>query len=104
KSVELRPSYPPADGPVSPASFTTSSEKTTPRVGARPSTRSSPDVACSTSPEASTVAATRLIASPARSRLLTLTFDISQLPSPRHWAMAGKSDGYPDALVRPQLT
>ena len=42
---------------------------------------------------ASTVAATRSIASRARSGLLTLTFDISQLPSPRKWAMAGGSNG-----------
>src|SRR5437899_4875310 len=58
----------------------------------------------STSPGASTVAAARSIASRARSRLLTLTFDISQLPSPRNWAMAGGSDGYRAALVRRQLT
>ena len=55
-------------------------------------------------PGASTVAATRSIASRARSRLLTLTFDISQLPSPRNWAMAGGSNGYRAALVRRQLT
>src|SRR5438876_10685428 len=53
---------------------------------------------------ASTVAATRSIASRARSRLLTLTFDISQLPGPRNWAMAGASNGYRAALVRRQLT
>ena len=53
---------------------------------------------------ASTVAATRSIASRARSRRLTLTFDISQLPSPRNWAMAGGSNGYRAALVRRQLT
>jgi hypothetical protein len=34
-------------------------------------------------PRASTVAATRSIASQARLRLLTLTFDISQLPGPK---------------------
>jgi hypothetical protein len=51
-----------------------------------------------------TVATTRSIASPARSRLLTLTFDISQLPGPRNWAMAGGSNGYRAALVRRQLT
>jgi hypothetical protein len=55
-------------------------------------------------PKAFTVAATRSIASPARSRLLTLTFNISQLPSPTSWAMAGGSDGYRAALVRRQLT
>src|SRR2546422_3993068 len=43
-------------------------------------------------------------ASPARLRLLTLTFNISQLPSPKSWAMAGGSDGYRAALVRRQLT
>src|SRR6202162_4723993 len=81
-----------------------SSVKTTPRVGARPSTRSSPKMPCSTSPGASTVAATRSIASQARSRLLTLTFDISQLPGPRNWAMAGGAQGYLGAPVRRQLT
>jgi len=34
----------------------------------------------------------------------TLTFNISQLPSPKSWAMAGGSDGYRAALVRRQLT
>src|SRR3989442_5161027 len=53
---------------------------------------------------ASTVAATRLIALRARSGLLTLTFDISQLPGPRNWAMAGGSNGYRAPLVRRQLT
>src|SRR5712692_8034306 len=81
-----------------------SSVRTTPRVGSRPSTGSSPKIACSTSPGASTVAATRSIASRARSRPLILTFDISQLPGPRSWAMAGGSDGYRAALVRRQLT
>jgi hypothetical protein len=55
-------------------------------------------------PEASTVAATRSTASRARSRRPTLTFDISQLPSPRNPAMAGGSNGYQAALVRRQLT
>ena len=50
------------------------------------------------------MAATRSIASRAQSRLLTLTFDINQLPSPRNWAMAGGSNGYRVALVRRQLT
>src|SRR5437868_11453997 len=76
----------------------------TQRGGARPSTRSSPKIACSTSPEASTVAATKSIASRVRSRLLTLTFDINPLPGPRNWAMAGGSNGYRAALVRRQLT
>src|SRR2546429_1080560 len=73
--------------------FTTSSVKMTPRGGARPSTRSSPQIACATSPEASTVAATKSIASRARSRLLTLTFDINPWPGPRNWAMAGGANG-----------
>jgi hypothetical protein len=38
-----------------------------------------------------------------RSRLLTLTFDISQLPRRKNWATAGGSDGYHAALVRRQL-
>jgi hypothetical protein len=38
-------------------------------------------------------AATRSIASPARSRRRTLTFNINPLPRPRNWAMAGESDG-----------
>src|SRR6202521_181056 len=59
---------------------------------------------CSTSPGASTVTATRSIASQARSRLLTLTFDISQLPGPQNRAMAGWSAGYLAAPVRRQLT
>jgi hypothetical protein len=74
------------------------------RDGARPSPRSSPKIACSSSPRASTVAATRSIASRARSRLLTRTFDISQLPSPRNWGIAGGSNGYRAALVWRQLT
>jgi len=45
------------------------------------------------------VAATRSIASRARSGLLTLTFDISQLPVPRNWAMAAGSNEYRAALV-----
>src|SRR5580765_6658171 len=62
-------------------------------------------MACSTTPvRASTVAATRSIASRARSGLLTLTFDISQSRNPRNWAMLGGSNGYRAALVRRQLT
>src|SRR5882762_4953446 len=62
-------------------------------------------MACSTTPaKASTVAATRSIASRAQSRLLTPTFDISQLPGPRKGAMAAGSNGYRAALVRRQLT
>src|SRR5258708_7241441 len=82
-----------------------SSAKTTPSVGARPSTRSSPTIACSTIPaRASTVAATRSIASRARSRPLTLTFDISQLPGPRNWATAGGANGDRGALGRRRFT
>src|SRR5258708_5445711 len=67
--------------------------------------RSTPKMECSTIlPAEHTVAATRSIASRARSRRLTLTFDISQLPSPRNWAMAGGSNGYRAAPVRRQLT
>src|SRR5436190_20149108 len=47
------------------------------------SKRSSPKIVCSPSPGASIMAAMRSIASRARSRPLTLTFDISQLPSLR---------------------
>jgi len=67
--------------------FTTCSVKTTPRVGARPSTKSSPKIASSASPVASTVAVTRSSVSQARSRLLTLTFGISHFPGPkkRQW-------------------
>src|SRR5207253_5824783 len=60
---------------------------------------------CTTTPEREfTVAVTRSIASQARSRLLTLTFYISPLPSPRNRAMAGWSDGYRADLVRRRLT
>ena len=49
-------------------------------------TKSSPKIACSMIPgEASTEAATGSIESRTRSRLLTLTFDISQKPSQRKW-------------------
>jgi len=50
------------------------------------------------------VDATRSIASRAPSRLLILTFDISQLPSPRSWAVPGGYDGYRAALARCRLT
>ncbi len=50
------------------------------------------------------MAATRSIASRARSGLLSLTFGISQLPGLRNWAMAGGSNGYRAVLVRRQLT
>src|SRR5437667_9355239 len=77
-----------------------SSVKMTPRGDARPSTRSSPKIACSTSPEASTVAATKSIrVAGARSRLLTMSFDINPLPDQRNWAMAGGPDEYRAALV-----
>ena len=50
------------------------------------------------------MAATRSIGSQARSGLLTLTFDISQLQNPRNWAMVAGSNGYRAVLVRRQLT
>src|SRR5262249_55429754 len=52
----------------------------------------------------SIVAATRSIASRARSGQLTLTFGISQLPRPRNWATPGGSNRYRAALVRRPLT
>src|SRR5438046_2266034 len=62
-------------------------------------------MACSTTPHlASTVAATRSIASRVPSRRLTLTFSISRLPNPRSWAMAVASNGYRAALVKHLLT
>jgi hypothetical protein len=64
------------------------------RVGARRLRRSSMKIACSTIPwEAFTEAATRSIESRARSRRLSLTFDISQWRSPRKWEMSGGSNG-----------
>jgi len=53
---------------------------------------------------ASTVAATRSIASRPRSRLLTLTSISANWPGPRSWAMAGGSNGYRAALVSLRLT
>jgi hypothetical protein len=50
------------------------------------------------------VAATRSIASRARSGLLTRTFDIGQLLNRRNWAMVGASDGYRAVPVSRQLT
>jgi hypothetical protein len=50
------------------------------------------------------VAVTKSTASRARSKLLTLNSDISQLPSPRNRAMAGWSVGYQGFRVRRQLT
>src|ERR1700704_803183 len=82
-----------------------SSVKTIPLAGAPPSTRFTLKIAFSTTPaRESIVAATRSTASRARSKLLTLNSDISQLPSPRNRAMAGWSAGYQAALVRRQLT
>jgi hypothetical protein len=52
----------------------------------------------------SIVAATRSIASLARSGLLTLTFGLRQLPGLRKWAMAGGSNGYRAVLERRQLS
>src|SRR4029077_11158816 len=62
-------------------------------------------MACSTTPaRESIVAATRSTVSRARSGLPTLTFGISQLPSPRKRATAGGADWQRGALVRHQLT
>jgi len=76
-----------------------------PCAGVRRSARSGPKMTCSTIPTAApTGVAKRLIGSPARSRLLTVTFDISQLLSPRNQAMAGGSDGCQAVLASRQLT
>src|SRR5258708_32857375 len=67
--------------------------------------RSTPKIAFSTTPAREcTVAVTKSTASRARSKLLTLSSDISQFPSLRNRAMAGWSDGYQASLVRRQLT
>src|SRR5258708_7559899 len=82
-----------------------SSVKTTPLAGARPSTRFTLKIAFSTTPARECiVAVTKSTASRARSKLLTLNSDISQLPSPRNRAMAGWSAGYRASLVRLLLT
>jgi hypothetical protein len=79
--------------------------KTTLPVGEQPSTRYGPKMACSTTLKvAHIVDATRSIVSRAPLRLLTLTFDISPLPSPRNWAMPGWSHGYRAALTTCLLT
>src|SRR5438477_9232214 len=82
-----------------------SSAKTIPLPGAPPLTRFTLKIAFSTTPaRGSIVAVTKSTASRARSKLLTLNSDISQLPSPRNRAMAGWSAGYQAARVRRQLT
>src|SRR5712671_7919889 len=82
-----------------------SSVKTIPLAGAPPSTRFTLKIAFSTTPaRESIVAVTKSTASRARSKLLTLNSDISQLPSPRNRAMAGWSAGYQAARARRQLT
>src|SRR5712664_2652337 len=82
-----------------------SSVKTTPLAGARPSTRFTLKIAFSTTPPRECiVAVTKSTASRARSKLLTLNSDISQLPNLRNRAMAGWSAGYQAARVRRQLT
>src|SRR5712671_4829386 len=82
-----------------------SSVKTIPLAGAPPSTRFTLKIAFSTTPaRESIVAVTKSTASRARSKLLTLNSDISQLPSPRNRAMAGWSAGYRAALVKRQPT
>src|SRR6267378_8370352 len=82
-----------------------SSVKTIPLAGAPPSTRFTLKIAFSTTPaRESIVAVTKSDASRARSKLLTLNSDISQLPSMRNRAMAGWSGGYQAARVVRQLT
>ena len=82
-----------------------SSVKTIPLAGAPPSTRFTLKIVFSTTPaRESIVAVTKSTASRARSKLLTLNSDISQLPSLRNRAMAGWSAGYRAARVRRQLT
>src|SRR5437870_9824834 len=82
-----------------------SSVKTIPLAGAPPSTRFTLKIAFSTTPARECiVAVTKSTASRARSKLLTLNSDISQLPSPRNRAMAGWSAGYQAARVRRQHT
>jgi hypothetical protein len=62
-------------------------------------------IAFSTTPaRESIVAVTKSTASRARSKLLSLNSDISQLPSLRNRAMAGWSAGYRASRVRRQLT
>src|ERR1700733_7967907 len=85
--------------------FETSSVKTIRSVDAQRSTNSTPKTSFSTIPaRASTVAATRSIASQALSRRLIPTLAISQLPSPRRLAMVGGSHGYRAALAMRQPT
>jgi hypothetical protein len=62
------------------------------------------DVVSTIPTRARTVAATRSIASPALSRRLIPTLAISQLPSPRRWAMGGGSHGYRAAPAMRQHT
>src|SRR6266478_2536255 len=82
-----------------------SSVKTILLAGAPPSTRFTLKIAFFTTPaRESIVAVTKSTASRARSKLLTLNSDISQLPSLRNRAMAGRSAGYQAARVRRQLT
>src|SRR5580693_9869414 len=82
-----------------------SSVKTIPLAGAPPSTRFTLKIAFSTTPaRESIVAVTKSTASRARSKLLTLNSDISQLPSLRNRAMAGWSAGYRAARVKRQTT
>src|SRR5260370_17739795 len=82
-----------------------SSVKTIPLAGAPPSTRFTLKIAFSTTPAREPIVAVpKSTASRARSKLLTLKSDISQLPSPRNRAMAGWSAGYQAALVRRQHT
>jgi len=61
--------------------------ETTPRVGARPSTRSALKIACVLRSQKGRLPwpRPRSIAARARSGLRILTFDTSQLPDPRNW-------------------
>src|SRR6266480_6315713 len=67
-----------------------SSVKTTPRVGARPSTRSSLKIACSTSPEASTVAATRSIGSRCAIKATHPDFQYQPIAEPEELGNVGR--------------
>src|SRR5260370_13897565 len=81
---------PTACRPCSSAIFVTSSVKTIPLAGAPPSTRFTLKIAFSMTPaRESIVAVTKSTASRARSKLLTLNSDISQLPSLRKWGNGG---------------
>src|SRR5262245_8836943 len=74
-------------------------------VGALPSARSAPKIACSPiQTGTSTGAVTRSIASLVQSGILILTFGISQLPIRRKSAMAVGVNGYRALQVKHRLT